>query len=200
MNLYTISNLIRYLLIEKPRGIDFSISDSTFTSEEAQENYYSRTDTSTLKQIKHHLHLSKSDSLLDIGCGKGYVLYYFSGLGIGKLSGIEKYYDYCSIAQNNLRILEIDDKANIICCDAIHFKHYDEYNIFFMFNPFREETADVILKMILHSVSSNPRNITLISVQDFLNGIIIKNGFVEKEVIVSKLTGVKTYIYSFEKR
>ena len=69
-----------------------------------------------------------------------------------------------------------------------------------MFNPFREKTADVILKKILHSVSSNPRNITLISVQDFLNGIIIKNGFVEKEVIVSKLTGVKTYIYSFEKR
>lgn len=196
MNLYAISNRIRYLLIEKPRGIDFSLSDSSFTTEEAQDNYYSRTDTSTLKQIKRYLHLTNTDALLDIGCGKGYVLYYFSKLGIRKLSGIEKYQNYCNIAYKNLRILKIDAKANVICCDAIQFMHYDEYNIYFMFNPFREETADIILKRIVNSITFRPRRITLISVQDFLDAVIIKNGFIETQVIISKLTGVKTHIYS----
>lgn len=196
MNLYKIANRIRFVFLEKPKGIDFSISDSSFTTEGAQDNYYSRTDTSTLKQIKKQLNFTKTDALLDIGCGKGYVLYFFSNLEIGKLCGVEKYSEYCDIAHKNLHLLHIYDKAEIICCDAISFTNYSDFNIYFLFNPFREETADIILKKIVKSYASNPRKITVISVQDFLHNIIITNGFVETKVIVSKLTGVKTHVYS----
>ncbi len=195
MTWYSFINYVHYLICEKPRGLDFSPSDFSYVSPDSSENYYSRTDKSTLTQLVSVLNLSQEDSFLDIGCGKGLVLYYFAKKTHCKLAGIEKFEPLVQLAKQNFRTLGLADRIQVITIDAKDFLNYADYNVFFMFNPFKQDVAQRVMECIVKSLSINPRKIRIISVQPFFNQIIEGFGFQVDKTIRSRLTGVETRIY-----
>lgn len=197
MNWYGILNYIKYLFLEKPRGLDFSKPDTSFVKGDSLENYYSRTDHSTLKQVNDYLNLCTKDSFLDIGSGKGMVLYYFAKRNSGKICGIEKFDELANISKKNMQLLKIDDRVEIVTMDAMEFDRYDEFNYFFVFNPFKYEVAQAVIKKIMDSWQNNHREIRVVSVQAFFNEYFIRAGFVQEHVVKSKLTGVGAYIFYY---
>ena len=196
MNLYGIYQSIRYWFLERPRGLDFSLPDRTYIKTSPTSNYYSRTDANTLNQLCQFLSVSSLNAMLDIGCGKGAALYRFSQLGFGRVVGIEKFKPLAEIAENNMRRLGVSN-VEVICCDALDFSAYQDFDYFFLFNPFKFEIAIQVLQKIKNSLTLRSRVVKVISVQNFYNPLLEEMGFQFEHKIVSRLTGVGTYIFTF---
>lgn len=111
------------------------------------------------------------------------------------MCGIEKFAGLAQIAQNNFRVLNMEERITIFTCDALEFEHYDGFNCFFLFNPFKRDIAEKVLNRITASVKKAPRRIRLVSVQPFFNEMIKNAGFKQEHVIRSGLTGVETFVY-----
>lgn len=148
---------IEYFLWEKPRGLDFTMRDtSLFKSSNGLCHGYSKTAEKHLKKIFSSLTFDGSERLLDIGCGKGVVLRVASGYPFEKVAGIEINERLLGIAVNNFRILKMEGRVQCFHADAAEFKGYGDYNIFFLFNPFSDTVMEKVVGKLLDISERNP--------------------------------------------
>lgn len=129
-----------------------------------------------VKKILRKLKITEKDSILDIGCGKGLFLYYASEFDFNKIDGIEYEDEYAEIARKNAFILK-NEKIHIFKIDAQNFDKYDEYNFFFLNNPFDAKTTESVIKKIIQSLEVRKRPIRIIYQFPFKRKIFEKYGF-----------------------
>lgn len=151
------------------------------------------------KMIKS-LPISECDSILDVGCGKAKMVFYFDKLGFGKSDGIEFSGELVACAKKNMQIL--GRKSNIINADAMNFNNYCDYNYFYFGNPFGAETMKAVISKIEHSYKQKPRKIIIIYYNPLCHTQIIESGFFHlkctDENIYRRITGRIYNIYSNE--
>ncbi|MBQ6587220.1 MAG: class I SAM-dependent methyltransferase [Butyrivibrio sp.] len=91
------------------KGIDFIDSELGIYNGLEEDHFvgYEQSNLLFNNPIKKYINISsaKKDSVLDIGCGKGRMLYYFYKLGFTKTDGIEYSRELCSVARNNYEII-----------------------------------------------------------------------------------------------
>ncbi len=143
---------IQYFLFEKPKGLDFTMRDkSLLKKSNGLYHGYSKTPEKHLKEIFDSLVFTGNDMLLDIGCGKGVVLKTAAGYPFKKVAGIDINAKCISVAVKNFQILGMENQISCWQIDAAGFEHYDEYNVFFLCNPFSgpilEKVADKLLEV-----------------------------------------------------
>lgn len=182
------------------RKIDFSIPGETYRNQ-AVEGYvrYQATVFINHKMMKT-LSISKEDSILDIGCGKGKMVFYFSRMGFGRSDGIEYSKELTACAKKNLKLLRI--KSDVINIDATKFSGYENYNYFYFYNPFDRETMQCVLEKIQDSYIHKPRKMVIIYCNPLYHTELVKIGFHLKYSDANryrKLTGRITNIYTNEK-
>lgn len=114
-----------------------------------------------IKKLLKSLNITQNDSILDIGCGKGLSLYYSSMFGFKRIDGLEYSKKLTQIAKHNAKLLN-DQRIHIYNCDARNFKHYEQYNHFFINNPFSAEIMEQVVAAIISSYSVNKRRIIVI--------------------------------------
>lgn len=129
-----------------------------------------------VKKILRKLKITKNDSVLDIGCGKGLFLYYASEFDFNKIDGLEYSDEYAETARKNASILK-DGRIHVFKADARNFDKYDEYNFFFLNNPFDAETTESVVKKITQSLETQKRKIKIIYQFPFKRKIFEKYGF-----------------------
>jgi len=129
-----------------------------------------------IKSLLNRLHITKHDKLLDIGCGKGLSLYYSSMFEFERIDGIEYYRELTLIAKRNARLLN-DDRIHICNCDARDFKHYEQYNYYFINNPFSEEIMEQVVLALTRSYQIRKRKIIVIYQFPFSIKVFKKHGF-----------------------
>lgn len=129
-----------------------------------------------IKGLLNKLHITRRDRILDIGCGKGLSLYYFTMFNFNKIDGIEYSSQLTQVAKQNARLLN-DSRIHILNCDARDFNHYEKYNYFFINNPFSEEIMEQVVLAILKSFSVNKRRIIVLYQFPFSLGVFKKHGF-----------------------
>lgn len=200
-NVFGYYKKIRYKFFEKPKGLDFSLSDKSIEEENAHAHYYSCTDPVTLRKIKNYIKKRmkfQSIAFLDIGCGKGLVLNFFSRYHFGKLDGLDCSRKYCDIAMENLRIQNVEN-VGVFCSDATEFESYANYNVFFMYNPFSEQVMRKTLDTIYNNANVTDDAI-LIYVFPIFHSVVVEG---EKYQLVKKLysplTMKYTYIYKMNR-
>ena len=148
---------IEYFLWEKPRGLDFTMRDtSLLKSSNGLYHGYSKTAEKHLKKIFSNLTFDGSEKLLDIGCGKGVVLRVASEYPFEKVAGIEIDERLLGIAVNNFRILKMEGRVQCFQADAAEFKGYGDYNIFFLANPFSGTVMEKVVGKLLDISERNP--------------------------------------------
>ena len=128
-----------------------------------------------IKGLLKKLNITPEDRILDIGCGKGLSLYYSSMFCFERIDGIEYSKKLTQIAKHNARILK-DNRIHIYNCDARNFKHYDQYNFFFINNPFSAEIMEQVVQTIIHCRISEKR-ITVLYQFPFSSSVFVKQGF-----------------------
>ncbi len=181
------------------KGLDFSVPGESYKDKKDYVRYQATVFVD--RKIIRYLSISKNDSILDIGCGKGKMVYYFSKKGFGRSDGIEFSKELVSCARNNMKILK--KKCSIINADAVKFCNYSSYNYFYLFNPFGKETMSLVIHKIEESYKDNPRKIIIIYHNPLCHIQIIESGFFhlkysDNNNIYRKITGRVCNIYENE--
>ena len=63
--------LTRYIFVEMPRGLDFTMRNKTSGISREGSHGYALTPEKAFDQIMNELNIEKSDNFIDIGSGKG---------------------------------------------------------------------------------------------------------------------------------
>jgi len=108
------------------------------------------------------LKLTKNDIFIDLGCGKGRVVFRVALQNLKKVIGVEMDSNLIAIARRNLNNLKKSNTAiELIHTDAAAYKITEE-NIFFLFNPFGHKTLQQVILNIKESLMAYPRKIRII--------------------------------------
>jgi SAM-dependent methyltransferase len=120
---------------------------------------------------------------VDLGSGKGRVLFVASTHPYKKIIGVEFAEDLHEIAQKNIKNYRSKDQKckdiESICIDAAKFKIPDEPLVFYLFNPFSEKVISEVLKNIEISLEKHPREIYIFYLAFFHRQIFDESIFFE---------------------
>ncbi len=129
-------------------------------------------------QVLDYLKISKNKKILDIGCGKGYLIKFLSNKGY-KIDGLELSQKLAIIARNNFKKININ--AKIFNTDARKFKFYGKYNVFYLYNPFPEKIAEHVFLCIKEQIRKFNKRFYVIYTNPVAHKTLIKNGFFLKK-------------------
>lgn len=145
------------------RGCDFSkwveMNDIGFS--EIKGNKYQPSFVNLDRIIRKFYQITKNDSIIDIGCGKGYAMYRMHNLDFGIIDGYDLNPDLVNIANMNFKKLGYKN-CRAVCADAESFCDYDRYNYFYMFNAVPPNVFQKMLNNIENSLKRCPRDAFLI--------------------------------------
>ena len=129
--------------------------------------------------------IKKDDAVFDYGCGKGGVLLLLKLLvGFNIIGGVEYDGVLYSAAVNNFEKMGLDI-ARLIHGDATELKHeIDDYNYFFLYDPFVGKQFEMVLDNIVNSYNRRSRKIIIIYASPQCDDIIQKNG---KFILIKKI-------------
>lgn len=195
---YSIKYII-WILIDRFRGYDF-VKNEGYDKIGLDKNkslvYQATRDTDKLRQaldfVFQNFGLSNAN-IIDIGCGKGYMLYRFSKYPFLKIGGVELSDYLYEKAKTNIERIN-DNRIELYHEDARCFIKYDDYTVVYMFNPFYDEIMVDVIENIKKSIERNPRHFFIIYKNPVCDEIVRLGGF--KLCYIIKGKTVPYYIYT----
>ena len=143
---------LTYFFVELPRGLDFSRRNlSVLQGSNAEYHGYAVTTKTALKNI-HSIVSLKDKKVLDIGSGKGNVLYHAAMFGAETCVGLEFHPHLHSVACKNFLKLGIQTKCKSINIPAENYSSYSDHDLFFLFNPFDYMLYRKIVERVINQV------------------------------------------------
>jgi SAM-dependent methyltransferase len=137
----------------KTSGRDDSLSDLT--------NFpYEATPYLVLERLLEYNYISKKDLLIDFGCGKGRVDFFFSSNTKCKSIGIEFSKILYDRAIKNKESSNLN-RVEFININAKDYQIPDDASRFYFFNPFSIDVLKIVLKRINESYKKTKREILL---------------------------------------
>lgn len=137
----------------------------------------------------------KGHCVLDIGCGKGFVLLFFCRRRFDRVSGIEYDKKLCRKARANLE--KVSATAEVYEADAASFSEYKDYDTFYLYNPFDAGILEACVDRILSTMQSASRTLTVFYCNPLYGDVLKKKGFQEEGHFYYKTT---VYVLRPEKR
>lgn len=167
-------------LCRQNEGLDFgpllSIDNSIYNSENMEHTAVSFPNVDGIFNRIREIQDREKIKFVDLGCGKGGALVLAKMFGINDVSGVELLEELYKCAQANMRILGVN--CNIVCTNVLDFK-FDEYDFFYLYNPFRGYVFQKTIENIEESFKNIPRTIYIYYGNPFEHSIVIKNGIFE---------------------
>lgn len=134
--------------------------------------------------------IGEQDAIIDVGCGKGRMLIFFSRFPFGKIGGVEYEADLVRICKKNLSTLKIY-RINVKQGDAAIYDEYDEYNYFYLFNPFEEGIVQKFLDNILISKKRKNRDIWVLYFNPMHVKVFLNHGFIIERQLPHEIVVLK---------
>ena len=143
---------------------------------ETSESYHKKSDTSLykdlcdyipspygkIKEILTYVRLGPDDVFVDLGCGKGRVVFFVAQERIKKVIGVEVDRNLVEIARENYRNLKLSrTPVEIVEADAATYIS-NEGTVFFMYDPFGYKTVEAIVGNIKKSLEMRARRIRIV--------------------------------------
>lgn len=150
---------------EKCLGIDFErIVNPDEIGLDRTASRYQATMRETFFSLMASVDIDQDRIFVDIGCGKGKILYYASQLGYRKCIGIELAVPLLAQAKANLEVMKLDAEIELWERNAafIEPEELAVGDVFYLYNPFGESIVDAFLKSLVQSQRISPRLIKII--------------------------------------
>lgn len=128
-----------------------------------------------LMDVLDNFAFSKNDAVFDFGCGKGGALLLFNRSGVEKIGGAEFDTGLYNIAVSNFHKLNLCSSGLLNQDAGLLTEELDEYNYFFMYNPFQGKTFQDVIYNIEKSYDRNKRRITLIYSGSYCHNMVLEN-------------------------
>ena len=165
-------NSYRY---DRKLGIETSrVLDRTELGVEADKRKhawsYHPCDTRRFSRVMRHLKIDfERFCFIDVGSGKGRVLFMASELPFNRLIGVEFSIELNRIAESNLKRFAANSslaekKIELVCCDALELELPREPTVLFLFNPFDGEIMAKFIQGLENSLKFAPRPTIIIYV------------------------------------
>ena len=129
---------------------------------------------------------AKEIKLLDAGCGKGAVLFFAKSMGITKVGGVELAEDLCAICVKNMQSLGYRDIAIFHKDVSLLKDELDDYNVFYMFNPFPAEPMRAFMRAIAESTRRTPRTVYVVYHNPIFSDVCREEGFAPFKELLTK--------------
>jgi protein-L-isoaspartate O-methyltransferase len=141
--------------------------------------------------------ISRRDSVIDFGCGKGGALITLAKFPFARVTGVEMSAALVEVARKNLAALGIGN-VEIACCDAASYRELDDYNYVYLFNPFPGAVVRAVLENLEQSLQRRPRRVVIVYLNPVCHGEIVA-GATFRKVAELAHSCHQYYIYSNEK-
>lgn len=141
------------LLRIKTTGRDDTHSNSTFFP-------YEPSSYQVLERLVKSGYISKKNTVVDYGCGKGRVSFFLNHEIKCRTIGVEFDERIYRKAEENRKSYGLYQKVEFVCTGAEHFEVQDA-DCFYFFNPFSVEILQSVLGRVLDSYYDNPRPMQL---------------------------------------
>lgn len=128
-----------------------------------------------LMDVLDNFCFTQNDSVFDFGCGKGGALLLFQKAGVRKIGGVEYDRNLYTIAKSNFQKLFLRDTILYNEDASLLTKELDEYNYFFMYNPFQGYTFKKVIMNMEESYHRRKRNMILIYSGPYCHDIVVEN-------------------------
>jgi len=123
---------------------------------------YQAADYLNLWRVQRRLRPLAEEVFFDVGCGKGRVVCVFARFSLRRIVGIELAPTLCEAARRNAeRLRGRKSPVEIWCGDAAK-ACYDEGTIYFLYNPFGEDTLREVLTKIEFTLEHRPRHVRMV--------------------------------------
>lgn len=168
-----------YQWLEYQYGVEIlehkSAKEQGYLKEKQEFNVYGYGKGYPLEILLREFQFKEHDAVFDFGCGKGEALIMFARAGVYKLGGIEYDSEIYDRAVENLKMLNIQNE--IMCGNAMDVGNdiLDDYNYFFMFDPFVGDVFRKVIENIEKSYEHKRRKIILIYGAPRCHKDVIKN-------------------------
>jgi len=156
---------------------DLTITNADITKSSPYEavNYYMLE-----KLLNEFRKLSQATSIVDLGSGKGRVMVVAAYFGFTQITGIDFAKELCEEASANMKKIEKDYPViawKVITANVLDYKILPEDSVFFMFNPFAEETLASFLDKLEESCRLFPRKIYVLYASPLHTSTLQKRGY-----------------------
>ena len=139
----------------------------------------------------------RDKKVLDIGCGKGGAIELFSQSEFAKVDGIEYSKSISDIARKNMMLL--GNNSDIYNISATEFENYDEYDILYMYDPFRDDVFRSVLKKLEAAAGKRNKPMLLVYANPYHHKDIVDGGvFSLISVVDTDFFHRDVHIYSSE--
>lgn len=168
-------NLRRVRRIDRKYGTDFSgakygrIKQDALGTSVERANDYSASPRDVIYALRRYK-ISQSDSIIDIGCGKGLAMYYMAQFPFGHIAGLELSEALIGDVYTNLtKIIKpkcsqevLRERFSLIVADAGLYQKYDDFNFFYIYNSLPKGVMREFVERVKESNRRNPRKIVLL--------------------------------------
>jgi len=127
-----------------------------------------------LERLLRRLSIPPGAAILDIGAGKGAALITLAQFPFARVAGIELNAELAKIARRNFRRLGLDIELH--CADAATFEDLQQFNFYYMYNPFHEAVMGSVLGRIREGVEAERRPAYLIYKTPHCHDLLLRNG------------------------
>ena len=133
------------------RGLDFTMPDRMYDRKRNDGGMYLVSSEKIVSELMGMVDKQKYPGFLDVGCGKGFILWKAYQSGFKKIGGVEYDEKLTEICNKNMKRLKLTDYMTVTCTDAREFENYGDYDVC------HEGTIMAMLCYVLHT--DIPRNI-----------------------------------------
>jgi len=123
---------------------------------------YVPTPYNVIEKMLEKLQFGSRDVFVDLGCGKGRIIFSVAENKLKKVIGIEARKDLFDIASENLKNAKLKNTpVEIFNEDVANFDMRDG-TVFFMYQPFGKNTQIKVIDSIKKSLAANPRTVRIV--------------------------------------
>jgi SAM-dependent methyltransferase len=166
-----------YLLRMKARGMDISwVSVADLGLSEERSNWHGASGGPFLDVVLRAQTITRNDSILDIGCGKGGAMLTMLRYPFQRVDGVDLSPRLIEIARRNLARAGAKH-SRLFCSDATEFQELDTYSWFYMYNPFPAVVMKPVIGNICDSLIRTGREANIIYNNPVHGQILTDAGF-----------------------
>ncbi|GEM_PF-812469 len=130
------------------RGLDFTMPDRMYDRKRNDGGMYLVSSEKIVSELMGMVDKQKYPGFLDVGCGKGFILWKAYQSGFKKIGGVEYDEKLTEICNKNMKRLKLTDSMTVTCTDAREFENYGDYDVFYFFNPFKGDIMQTVIDKI----------------------------------------------------
>ena len=193
------------LKIDALHGVDFETMETvqSLGLDVGLSEQYESTKLFELKRVLRKIALPYGTVAMDIGAGKGRVVWFLSRIRkIDKVYGVEISKKLYEIADDNLRRLKSKNTV-MINQNALDLQAgiLDQCTLFYFYNPFPRSVFESVIKKISQSAKRIPRTFFIIYFNALYDDVIMNDGMcATKTVFKNAISSASMVVYTCDER